>query len=118
MATKLGTFVDVGAPVSCVSGHFYEAPHLCELCGDAHADEIVVIKNRAGRKMQVAVPCLKEMVRFRVVDVEDFPRWLEKIKALRAEDERRQAERELARQEERRRLEKRVIVRKRTPGHA
>ena len=71
------------------------------------------MKNRAGKKLSVAVPCLKEMIRFQVTDVEDFPRWLEKLKELKAEHERRKLENEQLRQEERKRLEKKLIVRKR-----
>jgi len=77
MAQRMGIFLESGTTVSCVSGHFYFEPHFCDLCQTPHADEILVIKNRAGKKLQVSVPCLKEMVRFRVTDVEDLPRWLE-----------------------------------------
>lgn len=99
--------------MSCVSGHVYDEPRPCELCATTHADEILVIKNRSNRKMHVAVPCLREMVRFQVTDVEELPRWLEKMKELWAEHERRKAERAAQREEERKRLEKKVIVRKR-----
>jgi hypothetical protein len=115
MALKMGSFLESGKSVSCVSGHYYDEPHLCELCGAVHADEILVVKNRAGRKMSIATPCLREMVRFQVTDVDDLPRWLEKLKELRVEAERRKLEREEQRQEERKRLEKRLIVRKRVP---
>ena len=118
MAMKMGIFLESGSSVSCVSGHYYEEPHHCELCGANHADEILVVKNRGGKKLQVAVPCLREMVRFQVTDVEDFPRWLEKLKDLRAESDRRKVEREAQRQEERKRLEKRTIVRKRAPSQS
>jgi len=116
MALKMGIFLESGKSVSCVSGHYYDEPHHCELCGAVHADDLLVVKNRAGKKLQVAVSCLREMVRFQVTDVEDFSRWLEKLKELRAESERRKVEREQLRQEERKRLEKRLIVRKRVPS--
>lgn len=115
MALRMGVFLETGDTVSCVSSHFYFEPHLCELCQTTHADEILVIKNRAGKKMSVGVPCLKEMVRFRVTDVDDLPRWLEKLTELKAEAEKRRQAEALVRMEERKRLEKKVIVRKRAP---
>lgn len=114
MALRMGTF-ESSRVVSCVSGHYYEEPHLCELCQNVHATELLVIKNRAAKKMLVAVPCLKEMVRFQVTDVEDLARWLEKIKELEKEHAARKAEQAVQREEERKRLEKKVIVRKRAP---
>ena len=63
-----------------------------------------------------ALDCLKEMVRFKVADVEDLPKWLEKMKGLRVEEARRKEDVIKAREEERRRLEKKVIVRKRPPS--
>ena len=115
MATKMGIFVEGGGTVSCVSGHYYEDLRSCELCQATHADELLVIKNRAGKKLHVAVPCLKEMVRFKVTDVDDLSRWLDKIKDLRVEAGRRKIEQQEIREAERKRLEKKVIVRKR-PG--
>jgi hypothetical protein len=97
-----------------VSGHCYEEPHACELCGDTHALDLFVIKNRGGKKMLVASACLKEMVRFQVTDVEELSKWLEKLKVLHSEMEIRKVEAAKAREEERRRLEKKVIVRKRS----
>ncbi len=73
----------------------------------------MVIKNRAHKKMMVSLDCLKEMVRFSVTDVEDLPKWLEKIKTLWGEEGRRKEEETKKRDDERRRLEKKVIVRKR-----
>jgi hypothetical protein len=73
-----------------------------------------VIKNRGGKKMLVASACLKEMVRFQVTDVEELSKWLEKLKVLHSEMEIRKVEAAKAREEERRRLEKKVIVRKRS----
>lgn len=113
MALKMGIFLESAMSVSCVSSHFYDELHFCELCQSTHAAEMLVIKNRSGKKMLVALSCLKEMLRFQVTDVEDLSRWLEKLKELRAESERRKQERELAREAERRQLEKKVIVRKR-----
>ncbi len=118
MAQIMGIFLESGSSVSCVSGHVYFEPHHCELCLTSHADEIMVIKNRSGKKLRVATPCLKEMVRFRVAEVEDLPRWITKIGELRVEAEKRREEELKAREEERKRLEKKVIVRKRSsePG--
>jgi hypothetical protein len=113
MALKMGIFLESGQTVSCVSGHYYEEPHFCELCQATHAHEMLVIKNRSGKKLLVAAPCLLEMMRFQVTDVEDLPRWMEKLKELKAEEERRKLEKEQLRQEERKLLEKKVIVRKR-----
>ncbi len=119
MAERLRIFLEGGTTVSAVSGHHYpEQPHHCELCQSAHADEILVIKNRSGKKRHVAVPCLLEMVRFQVTDVDELPRWLEKLKELRAETARRHAEQEEARREERKKLEKKVIVRRRASESA
>jgi hypothetical protein len=114
MAWKMGSFLEGGTSVSCVSGHVYEQPHLCDLCQDVHTEDILVIKNRASKKMSVASTCLKEMVRFKVTDVEDLTRWLEKLRELRSELEVRKVELAKAREEERKRLEKKFIVRKRT----
>lgn len=114
MATRMGIFSQGNALISCVSGHYYFELHGCELCDQTHGNEILVVKNRAGKKLRVAVSCLREMVRFRVVDVEDLPKWLEKLGALRVEAEKRRAEEQVAREEERKRLERKVIVRKRS----
>ena len=113
MALKMGMFLEGGSAVSCVSGHFYEEPYFCELCQTDHGNEVLVIKNRAGKKMHVAASCLREMVRFRVTEAEDLPKWLEKFSHLKSEYFKRKAERELERAQERTRLEKKVIVRKR-----
>lgn len=113
MALRMGAFLESSHTVSCVSGHYYEEPHQCELCQTLHANQLLVIKNRAGKKMLVAVSCLKEMVRFQVADVEDLARWLEKIKSLEKEHMVRKEELAVQRLEERKRLEKKVIVRKR-----
>ena len=113
MALRMGAFLENSKTVVCVSGHYNEQEQNCELCQSTHARELLVIKNRAGKKMHVAVECLKEMVRFQVADVDELPRWLEKIGELEKESIRRKAEMELQRNEERKRLEKKVIVRKR-----
>ncbi len=113
MATRMGSFLEAGPSVSCVSGHTCEEPGLCELCQRVHAEELLVIKNRSGKKLKVAAPCLLEMVRFQVAEVEELPRWLEKLKELRSEAERRKAEAQRQRDEDRKRLEKKVIVRRR-----
>jgi hypothetical protein len=115
MATRMGIFLESGKTVSCVSGHVYFEPHACDLCQAVHALDILVIKNRSGKKMSVASPCLREMVRFQVADVEDLPRWLTKLSELKGEAERRKKEEAAQRIEERKRLEKKVIVRKRVP---
>jgi hypothetical protein len=115
MAFRMGMFLESAPAVSCVSGHFYDELHLCELCDSVHADELLVIKNRAGKKLRVALPCLKEMIRFRVADVDDLSRWITKLGELRTEADRRKEARAVARQDERRLLEKKVIVRKRAP---
>lgn len=113
MALRMQAFLEGSQMVSCVSGHFYEELHACELCGLTHTNDILVIKNRSGKKkMLVASSCLREMVRFQVCDVEELPRWLEKLKQLEAEHEVRKVELQKAREEERKRLEKKVIVRK------
>jgi len=116
MATRMGSFLEGGKTVSCVSGHVSSEPRECELCGRVHAEELLVVKNRAGKKMLLSVDCLKEMVRFHVTDVDDLPKWLEKIKTLWSEEAKRKETDAKVREEERHRLEKRVIVRKRTPA--
>ena len=115
MALRMGSFLENGTTVSCISGHVYFEPHPCELCQTNHAEEILVVKNRAGKTLRVATACLREMVRFRVTEVDDLPRWLEKLTQLRAEAGKRREQEEAQRQEERKRLEKKVIVRKRSP---
>ena len=115
MALKMGIFLESSDKASCVSGHYYLEPHFCELCETACANEVLVIKNRSGKILHVGTPCLREMVRFRVVDVEDLSKWFLKFKDLKAEAERRREGELAAREEERKRLEKKVIVRKRPP---
>lgn len=118
LATRMGTFLEGSHLASCVSGHYFDEPAVCELCQESHAEELLVIKNRAGKKMKLAASCLREMVRFQVADVEDFARWLEKLKDLRKESESRRAEESRLRDEERKRLAKKVIVRRRPSADA
>lgn len=114
MALRMQSFLEGANTVTCISGHFYEDFHACDLCGLTHTHDILVIKNRGNKKMLVASSCLREMVRFQVTDVEELPKWLEKLKTLEAELEVRKREQAAAREEERKKLEKKVIVRKRT----
>lgn len=112
MAVRMSMFLESGPEVSCVSGHYLDEPGLCELCLTPHANEMLVVKNRSGKKLKVALSCLKEMVRFQVAEVVDLPRWLEKLKELKLDADRRKEQQEAARVEERQRLEKKIIVRK------
>jgi len=113
MAERMGVFLEGVKNVTCISAHFYDTPHYCDLCQTAHGEDVLVIRNRSGKKWIVAFPCLKEMVRFQVTDVEDLTKWLEKLRVLRVETEKRKAEILRAQEEERKKLEKKVIVRKR-----
>lgn len=116
MALRMGAFLENSKSLICISAHYYEEPHACELCQMTHSEEIVVVKNRANKIMHLALSCLKEMIRFRVVEeVEDLSKWLEKMVGLKADFEKRKAEMAVLREEERKRLEKRTILRKRTP---
>lgn len=112
MALRMGVFMSSAPSVSCVSAHWYDEPHGCELCDETHAQELLVLRNRAGKHLRVDVKCLAEMVRFKVVDVEDLPRWHAKLGELRAESVRRKEEEARQREEERKRLERKVIVRR------
>lgn len=114
MALRMQAFLESGTSVVCISGHVYFDPHACELCQTTHADEILVIRNRSNKTSRVAVACLKEMVRFRVTEVEDLEKWLLKLKDLWTEARKRREEERLQREEEKRRLEKKVIVRKKS----
>ncbi len=116
IALRMGSFQEGSRQVTCVSAHFYDStPHRCELCYTDHGHEVFVIKNRSGKKLSAEISCLKEMIRFRVVEVEELERWLPKMGELKLEVENRRQEAERLRQEERVRLERKVIVRKRTP---
>lgn len=111
----MAIFLGGADSVSCVSSHYFGEAQFCELCGQTHTEDIFVIKNRANKKMRVASQCLREMVRFQVADVEDFTKWLSKLSELKADFEKRKLEAVVAREEERKRLEKKVIIRKKTP---
>jgi hypothetical protein len=113
MAQKMGMFQESAPSVECVSAHYYSEATFCELCQMTHATELIVVKNRANKKLRVALPCLKEMIRFKVTDVLDLSKWIEKLRELRLDAEKRKADEELARNEQRKLLEKKVIIRKR-----
>lgn len=117
MALRMGIFLEGGKTVTCISGHTYWEPHYCELCQETHSDEILVVKNRSGKNLHVALSCLKEMIRFQVVDVEELAAWLDKLKTLRVDMEKRKLEAEALRLEERKKLEKKVIVRRRNESN-
>lgn len=114
MADRMTVFQETVNRLTCISAHHYDEPHYCELCQTQHTEEIVVVRNRSGKLLRTSPQCLKEMIRFRITDdVEDLAKWLEKLSLLRVESEKRKAENEKARAEERSRLEKKVIVRRR-----
>jgi hypothetical protein len=113
LATRMHVILEGAKSVQCVSAHYYETPVFCELCQQKHAEELVVIRNRPGKNFHVAVTCLLEMVRFQVVDAVDLGKWTQKMKLLRLEHEKRKQEEGKLREEERKRVEKKVIVRKR-----
>ena len=115
MAIRMKAFQGSATGVSCVSGHWNAEEQPCDLCETAHGNEVLVIKNRAGKKYKVGAKCITEMVRFQVTEVESLTRWLAKMPELKAETTRREEEQKLEREEERKRLEKRVIVRRRSP---
>ncbi len=113
MATRMSVFLEGGKLAQCVSAHFHpDAPHGCELCLKAHAVEYFVIKNRGGKKFGASLDCLKEMIRFQVVDVEELSKWILKLPELRQEYAKKQEENRLHREEERKKLERKVMVRK------
>lgn len=115
MALRMGSFLESSDTATCVSAHYYWDARVCELCDAAHAEEVFVIKNRAGKKLHVASSCLREMVRFRVVnEVEELSKWMLRMPELRLEATRRREEEMKQRAEERKRLERKVIVRKKT----
>lgn len=116
MALRMKAFTGVTPSVTCLASHWVETPHVCELCLEAHSNEVMSLKNRGGKKMVAAVPCIKEMVRFQVVDVEDLEKWIARLPELKAEALKRIEEQNRLREEERRRLERKVIVRKRSPS--
>lgn len=117
MARRMAAFLGNSRAVDCVSAHWHEEPQFCELSQENSDNEILVIKNRAGKKMKVAVSSLRDMVRFQVVEANDFERWLAKLPELKAEAIKRNESAAQAREDERKRLEKRFIVRKKPPGN-
>jgi hypothetical protein len=114
MAQKMAIFQESAPSVECVSAHYDAEPTYCELCLQTHATELIVVRNRKAKVLRVALPCLKEMIRFKVTDVLDLPKWLEKLRELRVDFEKRKSDQEAVRTEQRKLLEKKVIVRKRS----
>jgi len=112
MATRMHVILEGGKSVVCVSGHYHDTPTDCDLCLQTHSIEQIVIRNRANKNFKVAESCLREMVRFQVTEAEDFAKWLEKMKGLRADFEARKAVLQSQQEQERRLLEKKVIVRR------
>lgn len=114
MAQRMAIFLEGAKTVTCVSSHYYEEGQLCELAQiDEKYYEFLVVKNRAQKKMRIALANLKEMIRFKICEVDELSRWLDKLKGLKSEQEKRKEESKKVRDEERKRLEKKVIVRKR-----
>ena len=113
MALRMGSFLEGAPAATCVSGHYYEEDRSCELCLRVHARDVLVLKNRSGRKsMALAAECALEMMRYQVADIDDLPRWMDKLKELRADSENRRAETEAVREEQRKVSGKRVILRR------
>ncbi len=112
LAVRMGVIQEGGPSVACVSAHYYDAAAFCDLCQQKNTVELLVIRNRAGKNFGVAPACLLEMVRFQVVDAVDLGKWTLKLKALRQDHEDRKAEFEKTQLELRRKMEKKVIVRK------
>lgn len=114
MAQKMAIFQESAPSVECVSAHYDAEPTYCELCLTTHATDLIVVKNRKNKKLRVALPCLKEMIRFKVTDVLDLSKWIEKLRELRLDYDKRKTNQETERTEQRKLLEKKVIIRKRT----
>ncbi len=112
MATRISMFLESQSIATCVSAHIYEEETFCELCQTTHTKDILVIRNRSGKTMKVALSCLKEMIRFRIVEIDELPRWMNKLKELRIEAEKKKAEELQLMEEKRKALEKKVIVRR------
>lgn len=113
MALRMGSFLEGAPSATCVSGHYYEEDRPCELCQRVHAKDVLVLKNRSGRKsMALAAECALEMMRYQVADIDDLPRWMDKLKELRADADRRRQELAAAREEQRKISGKRVILRR------
>jgi len=113
MADRMRSFLEGATSVQCVSGHWYEKPHHCELSGLTIDTEVLVLKNRSGKKLRVGFKAVLEMLRFQVVEIEDFDRWQKKVAEMKVEAQKRKEEAQVKRQEERKRLEKKIIIRKR-----
>ncbi len=114
MATVMAIFQESAPSVECVSAHYDTELTYCELCLSVHATELIVVRNRKNKKLRVALPCLKEMIRFKVTDVLDLSKWIEKLRELRVDFEKRIVDEQTLRTEQRKLLEKKVIVRKRS----
>lgn len=114
MAQKMAIFQESAPSVECVSAHYDAEPTYCELCLTTHATDLIVVKNRKNKKLRVALPCLKEMIRFKVTDVLDLSKWIEKLRELKTDFDQRKTDQETERTEQRKLLEKKVIIRKRT----
>lgn len=114
MAQKMAIFQESAPSVECVSAHYDAEPTYCDLCLTTHATELIVVKNRKNKKLRVALPCLKEMIRFKVTDVLDLVKWIEKLRELKVDFDKRKTDQETERTEQRKLLEKKVIIRKRT----
>jgi DNA repair ATPase RecN len=102
MAQRMAIFLEGGTTVTCVSSHYYEEGQLCELAQiDEKYNEFLVVKNRAQKKMRVALTNLKEMIRFKICEVDELSKWLEKLKELKLAHEKRKEELVKIREEER-----------------
>ncbi len=113
MALKMQVFAEGQSKVTCVSAHYHDEPVYCELAEAKTSDsELLVVKNRSGKTMRAGLSSLREIIRYQIVDVEDLEKWIEKLKELRQESVKRKQLELLAREEERKKLEKKVIVRK------
>lgn len=112
MAQRIQMFAEGDSKVTCVSAHYYDEPAFCELSQERKDPELLVVKNRKGKTMRVSLSSIKEMLRYQVVDVEELERWVEKLKVLKVEAGKRKEAEQAAREEERKKLEKKVIVRK------
>lgn len=112
MAVRMQVFQEGDPHVTCISAHFVDAPAYCDLAEMVVDCEVMVIRNRSGKTMKVSLSSLKEMVRFKIADVQDLEKWLEKLKELKHEAHRRREQEAIERVEERKRLERKIIVRK------
>jgi hypothetical protein len=118
MALRMQAFAEGDTKVTCISGHYYDEPAYCELAEERKDSELLVVRNRSGKTMRVSLSSLKEMLRFQVIDVDELEKWVEKLKVLRTEAHKRKDLQNAALEEQRRKLEKKVIVRKAKPDSA